>query len=367
MKDYIFVPAFGNRPRDMVGREEVLKVFNDCLHSEMGSRERTLLILGQWGSGKTVLLLELAEMARKEGFVVAPPTIVSKGMLDRIIEKIEIESERIIPKKRAKVSGGNVSALGFGAGIQLHEEETERKSFAARIDQFCAKLNEKGIPLLILIDEVQGENNELRQLVIAYQEMIGAGRNISIVFAGLHTSVSNMLNDHVLTFLNRAPKIELPPLRYSDIEAYYRKCFKEMKITIDDQQINELADAAQGSPYMMQLLGHYVVLYTDNSEIISNTAFQKVIQVSEENFKNDICGTTIAPLSDHDVEFLIAMTKDEGESEMKEIAQRMGKSDAYAQTYKRRLIQAGVITQMRRGRVSFAVPYLREHLMERYE
>ena len=38
-----------------------------------------MLMLGQRGSGKTVLLWELADRARKLGFVVATPTVASGG------------------------------------------------------------------------------------------------------------------------------------------------------------------------------------------------------------------------------------------------------------------------------------------------
>ena len=65
MTDTIFVPSFGNRPRILVGREDILRQFELCLDSIPGSRERAVLLLGQRGYGKTVLLLELAERGKK--------------------------------------------------------------------------------------------------------------------------------------------------------------------------------------------------------------------------------------------------------------------------------------------------------------
>ena len=46
------------------------------LEQEPGNRDRAMLMLGQRGSGKTVLLWELADRARKLGFVVATPTVL---------------------------------------------------------------------------------------------------------------------------------------------------------------------------------------------------------------------------------------------------------------------------------------------------
>lgn len=54
--DSIFSPSFGNRPSRLIGREAVLAAFMAGLDSAPGSRDRAIVMLGQRGSGKTVLL-----------------------------------------------------------------------------------------------------------------------------------------------------------------------------------------------------------------------------------------------------------------------------------------------------------------------
>ncbi|MFR1167321.1 MAG: ATP-binding protein [Adlercreutzia equolifaciens] len=66
--------------------EQLLDQLEQGLQSRPGSRERAVVILGQRGSGKTVLLWELADRMRKAGVRRANPTIVSDGMLERILE-----------------------------------------------------------------------------------------------------------------------------------------------------------------------------------------------------------------------------------------------------------------------------------------
>ncbi len=58
--DTIFAPSFGNRPSQLVGREPQIGTMLAGLDSAPGSRERSIVMLGQRGSGKTVLLWELA-------------------------------------------------------------------------------------------------------------------------------------------------------------------------------------------------------------------------------------------------------------------------------------------------------------------
>lgn len=100
MTETIFSPSFGNRPSYLVGRGSVISTFISGLEQEPGNRDRAMLMLGQRGSGKTVLLWELADRARKLGFVVATPTVASEDMLERIVEKIQEAGEPYVNKRR---------------------------------------------------------------------------------------------------------------------------------------------------------------------------------------------------------------------------------------------------------------------------
>lgn len=362
MQDNIFRPAFGNRPKNLVGRESDLAMLESYLRTEPGSRERSVLILGQRGYGKTVLLLELAEMASNMGYIVASPTITAKDMLERILEKLYAESKALLSRKRPKVSGGNLSVLGFGAGIQFQDKNEERRSFSFRLLELCRQLSEKKSGVLILVDEVQAHNEELKQLIIAYQEAVGAGYDIAIAMAGLPQAISTTLNDKVLTFLNRATKMNVGPLNPRDITAYYVSAFNSLGVKIPQEDCKELAEKTQGSPYLMQLLGHYITQYCDESGKIEPTLYQLAVEESLSDFKNDICRTTLNALSERDIEFLQAMAEDDGASRVASVIERMGVSSAYVQLYKRRLMDAGVIEQPRRGELQFSLAYLRDYL-----
>lgn len=362
MTDTIFSPAFGNKPGKLVGRDLELKCLIEGLQVRPGNKERARLIIGQRGLGKTVLLLELAEYARKHGFIVASPTVVSGDMLDRILEKLYRDGAKHLHEEKAALTGGSIGILGFSAGVQTEKRAEPKRSFAYQLLDICEKARDSGKGILILVDEVQANNEELKKLIIAYQEMVGEGQNIAIVFAGLPAAVSKALNQHVLTFFNRASKLFLNPIPISEISVYYRSCFEALGIRLKDEWIDRASEETGGSPYMMQLVGHYITISSSDTGELQEESFLRALTLAKKEFIQDICETTLSPLSERDIAFLRAMATDRHESSVKEIGSLLGVDSSYVQRYKTRLSQAGIIQQKRRGFVEFAVPYLREYL-----
>lgn len=363
-RDEIFSPSFGNRPTYLVGRAPVLKQLDQCLSSRPGSRDRATVMLGQRGSGKTVLLWELADRARQADFAVATPTIVADGMLDRIVEKIQDDGSRYIPADSSHVTGGSLGFLGFSAGLQFSRDVRETKSAAYRLTSLVRALSAKGHGTLILVDELQANSNEVRELVATYQELVGEGLDVALVMAGLPAAVAATLNDKVLTFLNRAAKIELPPLADGDINAFFSKAFAEVGVDVDAEKRRKAVQSTSGSPYMLQLVGYYLVAYADSDGSLTDDAFSQALASAKRDFENDVCQTTLAALSDRDVDFLVAMSEGDGPVKVADVASHMQVTVDYAQKYRKRLIDAGVVRAPRRGYVEFAVPYLVDYLRE---
>lgn len=365
MREQIFSPAFGNRPSYLVGREETLSAFERGLDDLPGSKARSVLLLGQRGSGKTVLLWELGDRARAKGFVVASPTVSSEDMLERIVEKIQEDGERVEGKGHAAhITGASVEALGFSVGLEFNEQVQESKSAQFKLTQLARKMTAEGHGILILVDELQANSSEVRRLITVYQELIGEGLNVALVMAGLPGAVSATLNDHVLTFLNRAQKEVLGPLSASSVDAFFQRAFRDLGIGLSDTLRRRAVGAIAGSPYLLQLVGYNIALRLEPGEEATEAVVEAAISASEEDFKNDVCKTTLAALSEGDCAFLAAMADDDGASRMSEIADRLKVSPDYAQKYRRRLIDAGVIEVARRGYVQFAVPYLRDYLRD---
>lgn len=357
-----FLPGFGNRPEQLVGRDHVVMEFLDGLSGPPGHPYRACFYLGQHGMGKTALLLELAVRAEAKDFVVAR-VAASEKMLDEILQLIQLDGARSIPKE-SRVRSVSAGALGFSFGLTFSDEVKRNYGFRVKLGLLCDELAKHRKGVLLLVDEVTSNTPQMRELATSYQHLVGEGKNIAIAMAGLPTSISNVLNDDVLTFLNRSHKVTLGPIPLSDIAAYYRSAFQRAGKTITGALVERAAEATRGYPYLLQLLGFHLMQFAADSAVIDKEILALAISTAKRELVETIYQPSLRPLSDKDIAFLRAMSVDDGESAISDIRKRIGASNEIAQLYRARLIAAGVVDAPRRGKLEFKLPYLGEYLRE---
>ncbi len=356
-----FLPAFGNKPTHIIGRAGVRAEFIEGLTQPVGHRSRTTLLIGQRGTGKTTLLLDFAEVAANEGYVCAR-VAANNEMLDEIIQGIQIEGLKHVSKSRTKVTGVSVGVMGFSFGLSFNEAAEKQLGFRMKLSLLCDELAKHGKSILILVDEVNSNTSEMRTLATTYQHLIGEQKNIAIVMAGLPASMSAVLNDDILTFLNRAHKVHLEPLPTGEMSIAYKAEFERCGKSITQSVLKEAVSATRGYPYLFQLIGYYILTFAQNQSDITSEIVRMAISTSKDEMVDGIFGATLKPLSRRDKDFIAAMSVDEGISRVSDVQRRMQVSKSYVQTYRTRLIEFGIIASMGRGELVFQIPYLGEYL-----
>ncbi|MBP5662755.1 MAG: ATP-binding protein [Bacteroidales bacterium] len=358
----LFQPTFGNRPEQYIGRDGVIEQFMEGLREPVGSRNRCTLFLGQRGMGKTALLLELSDRATKTGYVVARVT-AHEGMPKAIIEQFQLNGSQYFNDEKRKMTGVTAGVLGFTLGLTFSEAAERQYGFRSKMSLLCDKLAEKGKGALILIDEVR-TSTAMREVAAAYQELVGDKKNVAIAMAGLPHAVSSVLNDQVLTFLNRATKVELGLISTNLIRAYYERAFKTVGVKISDTLLDRAALATRGFPYLMQLIGYYLIQYTEEGGTVNRKIMDKVEKAAMSDMEDNVFKPILSPLSDNDLLFLKAMARQGDVVTTAKLQSALGKKGPAIQPYRKRLLDAGVIESPRRGELVFAVPYLAEYLLQ---
>lgn len=92
-----FKPTAGKRPPILIGRESVIEDFEEGLDNGAGAPGRLILITGNRGCGKTVLLRELQRLANERGWAVVSDS-ASLGLCDRLADALR-------SNKRCDVNG----------------------------------------------------------------------------------------------------------------------------------------------------------------------------------------------------------------------------------------------------------------------
>jgi hypothetical protein len=205
---------------------------------------------------------------------------------------------------------------------------------------------------------------ELREVATTVQHAFREGRNLAFAGAGPAASVTDIVNDDVLTFLRRAERHALGPVGGADVRRTLREPIEVAGRRIGDAALQVMVDGTGGYPFLLQLVGAQTWrLHPDADEITVDDAREGVLRARRRRGAL-VHEPALTAASDIDTSFLLAMAQDDGPSRMSDVQRRLGVDVNYAGQYRLRLIAAELINATRHGYVDFALPYLREYLRE---
>lgn len=359
-----FIPAFGELPGYLAGRQEALGQLSAAFESDVRSPQLCSLISGPRGSGKTTMLVQISELAKERGWLAVRVT-TQLGMLEEIYDTTCNYAQHLTQiQQRMRVKQ---ISLGSLFGIGLEHEAFRELSWRTRIENVLKVLTDEGIGLLLLVDEVTPQLPEMIQLAATYQVLACEGYKVALVMAGLPGNVSALFVDESVSFLRRAWHYRLGNVSHEEACLAFKKPIVDAGKTIDDDALEQIAMASMGFPYMIQLVGYYVWELSGGDGVIALEHAQLGIDKAMEHMKIGVYEGSYQELSDGDKRFLIAMLPDEEESILADIAQRMAVKSNYASRYKARLLEQGIIGEYGRNRFRFEIPGFREYFEEESE
>lgn len=361
-----FHASFGASPPLLVGRDAVLEDFAEALDDGPGSAGRATLYTGARGAGKTVMLNAVEDLAKERGWLVISET-ATPGFVSRITQQ---HFPRLLrdfdPAAVGRRITGVTAPLNLGAltwsTLEAHVVEVGLRS---QLELLTDLLAEHGTGVLVTLDEIHhNQVDELREFAITVQHAFREGREFAFVGAGLAASVSDVVNDDVLTFLRRAERHTLGSVQSPDVERAFREPIEESGRSIGDDALQVMVDGAGGYPFLLQLVGAQTWRVHPNAPEITVDDATLGTARARRRLGALIHEPALSAASDIDKSFLLAMAHDDGPSKMADVQQRLGVDVNYASQYRLRLIAAELIYSTRRGYVDFALPYLREYLRE---
>lgn len=362
-----FKPTAGKRPPVLIGRDAVIEDFVEGLDNGAGAPGRLMLLTGNRGCGKTVLLRELQRIAADRDWTVISD-VASLGLCDRLADALRSGKSR-------------VASMEIGPSFGRMSIEAAR----AKGETLRGLVNDRlksvgpGGGILIAIDEAQSASiEELATLAVLYQQILGdqdatglpdeEQRGLALVFAGLPGMVDDLLEEKSVTFLRRAQQRTLGMVPLPDVRDAYRETVEASGLEISSDVAEYAAGRSMGHPYMVQLVGYYMwrAAKRRRSGIVALGDVELGYRDAETEFFEAVDAPLYYGLRSPQRLFIEAMAQDEeGPSQMAEIIKRCDRTQSWASKYRASLIRERVIEPAGYGLVRFVVPMLGKYIREK--
>lgn len=368
-----FKPTAGKMPPILIGRQSIIDDFKEGLENGAGAPGRLMLITGQRGYGKTVMLTELGRVAKDAGWEVISET-ASEGMCDRLVSALvrpgmKLRGVNVQPS--IGVSGILNASLG-GASFSVDQVALTLREV---VNQRLAKMP-RGKGIVFTIDEAQAASMaDMVALATTIQHVIrdedmrdvsdSDKHGVAFVFAALPSLMDELLHERVLTFLRRSVQHDLGLVAYPDVRSAYIEVVREGGLAIDFEVAELAAEASDGYPYMIQLVGYYM---WRAAEVRGSKEIEEadVIQGKKDAlvlFDDAVCAPLFDGLTAAQKLFVKAVAKEAPQpAKVSEIASRAHRSASWVSKYRASLIKERVVESAGYGLVRLSASHLAEYV-----
>lgn len=210
-------------------------------------------------------------------------------------------------------------------------------------------LARRGKKILVTVDEVTSTDN-MRVFSSAFQILIRQDLPLFLVMTGLFSNIRKLQDEKALTFLYRAPRIEMKPLNIGVIAQNYQANFG-----IDDDKALNMAKLTKGYPFAFQVLGYFTWEHkglndetlADFKQYLDDCAYEKIW----------------SEFSDTDRRVAAAIARTEG-GKIADVRKALSMDTNQFNPYRDRLIKRGAVNGGVRGHVSFTLPLFERYVIE---
>lgn len=303
-----FCPGAGSPPPELAGRSDILEQTRVLLgRARLGRPEKSLLLTGLRGVGKTALLNEIERYAHNEDYhtilieahenkslaaILAPHLRKLLFNLDRLAG-VGNKTRKALAVLKSFASAIHLKVGDIELGVDLEAVPGLADSGDLEVDLpslFTAvgeAAQERGVAVLILIDEIQYfSNEELSALIMAMHKMqqyvlplvlIAAGLPILPALAGESKSYAERLFSFPM----------VGALSKENAMLALQKPVESEGVMFTDEALNEIYRLTRGYPYFLQEWGYQSWNHAAESPIDLETvcaASNTVLRRLDENF-----------------------------------------------------------------------------------
>lgn len=339
-----FSLTFGVLPEQFIKRDAIRDQILSCFTSEKPS-SHVFILRGVRGSGKTVMLNYLRNEFDKEDNWITINVNPEMDILESIASKLY---EKGMMKKYFLKKSFNFSFHGFGFSLEGDEPIKNIETLLEKMVDVIEKQNKR---ILITLDEISSSKN-IRVFTHTFKNFVNENKPLYFLATGLNENVMSLQNEDNLTFIYRAPKIEIAALNLTAIANSYIDV-----LGLEERVAFKCAKFTEGYASAYQVLGS--ILYANKKKDIDADVLKEFDQILEDiNY-----GKLWSDLSNNDKRFLYGF-KGQRNNKAKDIISISGIAQNSYAKYRDRLLKKGVIVSSTYGFLSLTLPRLFEFIQK---
>lgn len=379
-----YTPGAGAMPKYLAGRDDILEAASLQIKALAANyQNRSIVLYGLRGVGKTVLLNSIESIAEGEGVLVRHIEVEEKkGLISPLasaccslsssLNKIELVKSKLDQMRNLFTSltlsvdaGDGSLSFGFNEdilGTSLASSRNLSGDFTDILVVLGKYAQAAGASILIGIDELQyAGKEELEALACALHRVTQLGLPVMFCCAGL-PKLLKMLGE-AKTYSERQfnfVKVDSLP-RDKAVEAIVRPAQK-LGVRYSDEAVDAIISYTEGYPYFIQELCSTIWTSSD-SKCISLETVLECTSLTDIRLDEGFFSVRYDRCTPRQKEFLIAMVRcGELPCTLANVAHYMGRDVSSIGPLRAQLISRGLIYSAVRGEVDFTVPQFDRYL-----
>jgi AAA ATPase domain len=365
-------PGAGVPPPILSGREGELEAISILIgRLALGRGERSIVLTGLRGVGKTALLWAGEEMARDRGWIVqsleSRPDVGFRAVLvERAWAALHQLEQRGAVREAVSRLAATIRRIGVRepeTGLEVSLDIGAREAASLEVDLVdlfrvlgeAARDTETGV--LFLLDELQqAEPAVLEALCAAAHELSKRELPLALLMAGLPP-----LHDRLLSAKTYAERLfryrQISPLSASVAEAAFLDPARAVvsDFEVDRSALDMLLAVCEGYPYFIQLYGH-ALWQVATTPHIGAEQVEAALSLGRDELEAELYLGRWKRASEKSRAYMVAMAAlGDGPVGSGAVAAEFGGHRAAA-TIRDGLIDEGLVYSPRRGEVAFTVP-----------
>jgi hypothetical protein len=386
-----YAPGAGQRPPELAGRDTELSAFDVVLERiAHGRPERSLVLTGLRGVGKTVLLNQLRSAAISRGWGTGKIEARPEQSLRRPVSSaLHMALRELGPRHRDQESMEEV--LGVLKAFALREAPSDAKvrdrwqpgidvpAASGRADSGDMEIDlvellsdaagvaaDIGSGIALFIDEMQDvQPDDVSAICAACHELSQQGAPLIVVGAGLPhlpavLSASKSYSERLFRYL-RIDRLDRPAADRALLAPAERE-----GVEFEPAALDALYEAADGYPYFVQAYGK-VTWDVAASSPITAADVAMAAPVAEAELAVGFFGSRYDRATPAEREYMHAMADLGGPSgaavATSEVAVSLGRKPASLSPARDSLIKKGLVYSAERGQIAFTVPHFGRYLL----